>query len=167
MSLRGSHRSVEHRRLSDCKPVTGTRGKFGAEMSLGAADTSGERSRVGTSLAPATTAQGGKQVKFPVNLSKSITWSVVSSMWLLESVRATSKLRASSAALLQSIDRKEAGAAVEFCGVLHQASSSTANCAAACQVPRCGGAFPGGRRSKLSRRDCRITRTRYTPIRRP
>src|SRR5580704_17726562 len=90
-------------------------------MSVGAADTSGERYRAGTSLAPVTTArserrwdrpdtirpqdvilphitdenrshgrQSGTYPKFPINAPRSIAWPVVSGLWLLESVRATS-----------------------------------------------------------------------------
>ncbi len=62
--------------------------KSGAETSLGAADTS-DNPPFGQSLAPVTSAHGSKQVKFSVNAANSTVCPVFSSMWLLESVRAT------------------------------------------------------------------------------
>src|ERR1700729_1280284 len=61
----------------------------GAEMGLCAADTSGKLP-CGQSLAPVTSAHGSKRVKFSVNAANSTVCPVFSSMWLLESVRATS-----------------------------------------------------------------------------
>src|ERR1035441_6049704 len=82
-------------RLDSSRPSWGRHpASRSAKMSLGAADTSGERSRSGTSLAPLTVAAGSRRTELSTSASESVSWVAVSNRWLVESVRATTLWRA-------------------------------------------------------------------------
>ena len=62
--------------------------RWSSRWSQRSVDTSGERSRPGTSLAPLTVAAGNRQAELPISDSESISWQTVSNGWLVESVDA-------------------------------------------------------------------------------